>query len=333
MAGQAQDIEWAIGPGEGGPREVSLLQTRPETVWSQKRSEPLAAPGSTVLERIVQSMQSAPRTCGPPNQGRQAVLRWSLNWPDAPAIARSAMRASIRPGRRSGAGCQPDCSSRSTSTLTGDSVATSCLPSAACGVAVGDRTVARRLPGIQTDRNGKRRQQERCSGDGRQASSDQSAGERKRRPKLVLGGGIQKITATGVLRTSLSACKPCGRWQCLTIPPGGVASEWSDPRFRPRIRARLPNPPQDTGVRGGVAWTCRTYPLLSGARCCLPGITRKLSLISLAQQAAASAVRVTVGGRFRERCNMPAAWSLNANATPGSRGSSPRIAASSRIGG
>jgi pyruvate,water dikinase len=58
MAGRAQDIEWAIGPSEGGPREVFLLQTRPETVWSRKRSEPLAAPGSTVLERIVQSMTS-----------------------------------------------------------------------------------------------------------------------------------------------------------------------------------------------------------------------------------------------------------------------------------
>jgi pyruvate,water dikinase len=33
--GQPQDIEWAIGPGDGGEREVFLLQTRPETVWSQ----------------------------------------------------------------------------------------------------------------------------------------------------------------------------------------------------------------------------------------------------------------------------------------------------------
>ena len=34
--GAPQDIEWAIGPGVGGPREVFLLQTRPETVWSQR---------------------------------------------------------------------------------------------------------------------------------------------------------------------------------------------------------------------------------------------------------------------------------------------------------
>jgi phosphoenolpyruvate synthase/pyruvate phosphate dikinase len=34
--GCCQDIEWAIGPGAGGAREVFLLQCRPETVWSQK---------------------------------------------------------------------------------------------------------------------------------------------------------------------------------------------------------------------------------------------------------------------------------------------------------
>jgi phosphoenolpyruvate synthase/pyruvate phosphate dikinase len=38
--GRPQDIEWAIGPGDRGPREVFMLQARPETVWSQK-----AAPG------------------------------------------------------------------------------------------------------------------------------------------------------------------------------------------------------------------------------------------------------------------------------------------------
>ena len=33
--GAPQDIEWAIGRRRG-PREVFLLQTRPETVWSQR---------------------------------------------------------------------------------------------------------------------------------------------------------------------------------------------------------------------------------------------------------------------------------------------------------
>jgi pyruvate,water dikinase len=34
--GRSQDIEWAIGPGTSGGRQVFLLQARPETVWSQR---------------------------------------------------------------------------------------------------------------------------------------------------------------------------------------------------------------------------------------------------------------------------------------------------------
>jgi phosphoenolpyruvate synthase/pyruvate phosphate dikinase len=34
--GAPQDIEWAIGPGASDTRELFLLQTRPETVWSQR---------------------------------------------------------------------------------------------------------------------------------------------------------------------------------------------------------------------------------------------------------------------------------------------------------
>ena len=33
--GAPQDIEWAIGPGASSTRDVYLLQTRPETVWSR----------------------------------------------------------------------------------------------------------------------------------------------------------------------------------------------------------------------------------------------------------------------------------------------------------
>jgi pyruvate,water dikinase len=45
--GQPQDIEWAIGPGDTGPREVFLLQTRPETIWSRQAVDPPASPVST----------------------------------------------------------------------------------------------------------------------------------------------------------------------------------------------------------------------------------------------------------------------------------------------
>jgi pyruvate,water dikinase len=47
--GRPQDLEWAIGPG----REIFLLQVRPETVWSQKSSPPLATPGPTVNDRML----------------------------------------------------------------------------------------------------------------------------------------------------------------------------------------------------------------------------------------------------------------------------------------
>ena len=40
--GCTQDIEWAIGPGGNGKREVFLLQSRPETIWSQKPASSLA---------------------------------------------------------------------------------------------------------------------------------------------------------------------------------------------------------------------------------------------------------------------------------------------------
>jgi phosphoenolpyruvate synthase/pyruvate phosphate dikinase len=54
--GTAQDIEWAVGPG----REVFLLQARPETVWSQRPRKPIAAAGSTVMDRILESMRARP---------------------------------------------------------------------------------------------------------------------------------------------------------------------------------------------------------------------------------------------------------------------------------
>jgi pyruvate,water dikinase len=54
--GAPQDIEWAVGPG----REVFLLQARPETVWSQRPRPSIAAAGSTVMDRILESMRARP---------------------------------------------------------------------------------------------------------------------------------------------------------------------------------------------------------------------------------------------------------------------------------
>lgn len=54
--GGPQDVEWTYGPGEPDHRDLYLLQTRPETVWSQKRREPIAPPGSTVMDRILMTI-------------------------------------------------------------------------------------------------------------------------------------------------------------------------------------------------------------------------------------------------------------------------------------
>lgn len=51
LLGGPQDIEWAIGPGESGPRELFLLQTRPETVWSKKKREPVSG-GDSAMTRM-----------------------------------------------------------------------------------------------------------------------------------------------------------------------------------------------------------------------------------------------------------------------------------------
>jgi pyruvate,water dikinase len=39
--GRAQDIEWAIDKDTSFPQNIFILQTRPETVWSEKKTEPI----------------------------------------------------------------------------------------------------------------------------------------------------------------------------------------------------------------------------------------------------------------------------------------------------
>jgi phosphoenolpyruvate synthase/pyruvate phosphate dikinase len=60
--GAAQDIEWAVAtPGPSACREVHLLQTRPETVWSQRRREPVASAGTGIMDRLLRTI-STPNT-------------------------------------------------------------------------------------------------------------------------------------------------------------------------------------------------------------------------------------------------------------------------------
>jgi pyruvate,water dikinase len=45
--GGPQDVEWALGPAVNGKRELFLLQTRAETVWSRKSAQPAAVASNT----------------------------------------------------------------------------------------------------------------------------------------------------------------------------------------------------------------------------------------------------------------------------------------------
>ncbi len=68
--GVAQDIEWAIGATAEGEREIFLLQTRPETVWSRKPKAPIANPNTPILERMLAAISQPLRLRdGPPAGG------------------------------------------------------------------------------------------------------------------------------------------------------------------------------------------------------------------------------------------------------------------------
>jgi rifampicin phosphotransferase len=56
--GGPQDVEWAIGPGPTGPRQIALLQMRPETVWSRRPVAPISDPRTPILIRMLQSMST-----------------------------------------------------------------------------------------------------------------------------------------------------------------------------------------------------------------------------------------------------------------------------------
>lgn len=47
-----QDIEWAIDKDLPFPRNIILLQTRPETVWNKKEAKPLVKPGTSAINHI-----------------------------------------------------------------------------------------------------------------------------------------------------------------------------------------------------------------------------------------------------------------------------------------
>jgi pyruvate,water dikinase len=58
--GGPQDIEWAYGEGAPGDRELFLLQTRPETVWSN-RGRATATGGATAMDRLLATLKTPVR--------------------------------------------------------------------------------------------------------------------------------------------------------------------------------------------------------------------------------------------------------------------------------
>jgi len=59
--GAPQDIEWAVGQGPGGGRDVFLLQTRPETVWSQKKPTAVSSTGTGIMDRLLRTISTPTR--------------------------------------------------------------------------------------------------------------------------------------------------------------------------------------------------------------------------------------------------------------------------------
>lgn len=51
--GTTQDIEWAMPEVDGAPGPVRILQSRPETVWSGRRKEPVAEPKQRPYDHVL----------------------------------------------------------------------------------------------------------------------------------------------------------------------------------------------------------------------------------------------------------------------------------------
>lgn len=60
--GKPQDIEWAIDERGRCPENIYLLQSRPETVWASRETEPVVRPRTSALEHVLARLSGgAPR--------------------------------------------------------------------------------------------------------------------------------------------------------------------------------------------------------------------------------------------------------------------------------
>jgi pyruvate, water dikinase len=54
--GAPQDIEWAITEGASPGENVVLLQSRPETVWARRRTDPVATPKARAVDHVFEQL-------------------------------------------------------------------------------------------------------------------------------------------------------------------------------------------------------------------------------------------------------------------------------------
>ena len=55
------DIEWAVDKDIPAAGHVFILQSRPETVWSARKAEPVVAPRKSAMEHILASVMTGKR--------------------------------------------------------------------------------------------------------------------------------------------------------------------------------------------------------------------------------------------------------------------------------
>lgn len=67
--GAPQDIEWAVDRHLPEGRNVVMLQSRPETVWSRRATQPVSRPSGGFMDSIVSTLLSPIHTRGTPDAG------------------------------------------------------------------------------------------------------------------------------------------------------------------------------------------------------------------------------------------------------------------------
>ncbi len=68
--GRAQDIEWAIDKDLPFPQNIFMVQTRPETVWSQQEAKPVLDASKSTVDYVMDIMMAGGKITGEKRWGR-----------------------------------------------------------------------------------------------------------------------------------------------------------------------------------------------------------------------------------------------------------------------